>query len=1025
MVRPVLLLLIPLFCGAQTFTVPPKVTNISHASARVTFLLSEPVTNADVQWSQDLSFSKSAPVTINTSAPVTGSAVLMGLTPGTTYNVRARLNNGAVVSPTVQFTTAADVEPHPALPLPPQVVPDTSMPAINGNTYTINSDCSNLQSVLNTLATLTGNLNHEVVIPVGTVCEGQFTFPARPNHSGWVIVRSSAVGTTAFPPEGVRWTPKWPVSSTLATFRTNVISVAFTSMNHTFVSWTGSPNCEGIFGNDAIVGVLNIAPGLTPYFDCRTDRPAYTGPTAITNMTGTNPVTVTAPGHNLENGMVVYFSNNGMVAAAPTTWYMVFNVSGDTFQITPNNVIGSFNASLNPTFTVVPAWRQLESENGPTDPSGPCTVGEWYWKHGDGQNGIWWCRDDGWQKYVLRSTSGSFEAISLASGARRYRFIGIEVTQKRTPPFPAGWNTPTASGSAYQGVVQALVNASEATSEIIIDRCYLHGLGYPHRNRYAITGYFSKSAFINNYIDEISWWRSSGYSQTEGGTGINLWRDSNGVLTHNNYIAVAGIHYFAPDQGSDRQQPGDLTITRNTFKQYPKWRRGDPANDGRNYTHRNHIECKQCERLLIEGNIFDYGYSSLTAGQFILMTPRCSTTGLSSVYNVSSFNNGTITTTTPHYIYPGAVVHVNGTGSALDGLWEVSWSNCPSPCNEMKLAGAPSISGGAGGTVQMRQSQKNIRDVAVRHNLFYQGAETLRITGTDTSCTSQRIVPFQRFQMHNNLVVDTNILRFSQGGRVDEFGTFGANGDFGARTLYVIGYLEDVTVTNNTVYGQRGNMPFLLYSEPVNEGLKLENNLYTWNGSGALTALGGTVNSTTTFGTAGLAATWTRDGTPNYSARNNVICCGLSSNASSYPTTTSWPDNEASVKWMKPALSFPYDFRLRHDSSFVSAGSGRGTDEREVGADIDLMEAKQGRVKNARAVEITSTSAVIAYLAPDEAACTVEYGPSATWGTGTRVGDGGGRRDRAVHLTGLTPSSVYYYRILCSVEQPDGIFRTP
>ncbi|HBY62424.1 MAG TPA: hypothetical protein DEH78_21585 [Solibacterales bacterium] len=1020
---------------AQSFTVQPVVTNLSHSTARVTFIVSSAPSNADVQWSTDLSFSNSASVAVNTPAPVTGSAVLVSLAPGTTYNLRARLNAGAVVSNTIQFTTPPEPAIHPAQPMAPAAV-DVSMPpaAPNASEYhpstnpsgrriTVAADCSDLGTKTGWLSALPATSDtFEVVIPAGTLCDGQFTFPARANHAGWVVVRSSAAGTSVFPPEGVRWTPNWPAAATLATFQTNAL--VYNIPYYADYSWKDRTDC-GMDGEDGLMAIyqFTMETGVLGLLRCSSAYAPYAGPNAITNIVGPTPFTITAPGNTVSNGDVIRITANGLLS--PDRAYVVFNKSGDTFQVTPNGVIGggSFNAGLNPVFTLQPVYKVLPHTAAAADPSGGCTAGAFHWN--TSAQRLWWCRDDGWQRYNLFSFTNSSElqaAITVGANARRYRFIGLEVRPKRYPaPLPAGWMTVTPAGSAYQASVSHLMYVSSGASEIVVDRSYLRGLEHPHRLRYAVSGYLKNSAVISSYIDEVAWWRASGYSQTESSGGINLWNESRGFLSHNNYIAVAGIHLFAPDQGVTGPMPGDIAVTRNTFKQYPKWRRGDPANADVNFTHRNQIECKQCERLKIEGNVFDYGYSSLTAGQFVLMTPRCGSTTMTAA-SIASFNGGVLTTTAAHGFYPGSVVYVTGTGSAHDGLWEVASTNCPGACTQLTLLGNVTGSG-SGGSVQMRQTHKGIRDVDIRNNLFYQGVETLRVAGSDAACSNTRLIPTQRVALVNNLVVDTDIRSFATGGRVDQFGTFAA-GDFGARSVYIMGNVEDVTVANNTFYAQRGNMPFLLYAEQGNEGLDLRNNLYQWNGFGGLTAMGGNTG-TPVWGNAGLDGTWRRGGAPSHNVKNNVICCGLSANAANHPATTRWPATEDAVRWMKPGPASPFEFRLRHDSPYISAGAHRSTEDRDTGVNADELEQRTGRVRNVRARAVAASSAVVSYLAPDAAACTVEYGTSPVWGTGTRIGDGGGARVRNVPVASLSPGTIYHYRVLCEVEQPSGWFRTP
>jgi phosphodiesterase/alkaline phosphatase D-like protein len=92
------------------------------------------------------------------------------------------------------------------------------------------------------------------------------------------------------------------------------------------------------------------------------------------------------------------------------------------------------------------------------------------------------------------------------------------------------------------------------------------------------------------------------------------------------------------------------------------------------------------------------------------------------------------------------------------------------------------------------------------------------------------------------------------------------------------------------------------------------------------------------------------------------------------------------------------------------------------------MQAAQGKVTLVGVPEanLTSTSAVVSFVAPDSTGCPVDYSSSdaAVMTTFTRVSDAGGARPRNIALPGLTPGTVYHYRVNCAVEQPTGQFRT-
>lgn len=87
------------------------------------------------------------------------------------------------------------------LPTAPQATVDTTMPPITGNTYTVNAG-GNLQTTLNQAAAADPNKNYLIVLQAGATFTGPFTLPVRGVGTGWVILRSSAIGS--LPPEGTR-----------------------------------------------------------------------------------------------------------------------------------------------------------------------------------------------------------------------------------------------------------------------------------------------------------------------------------------------------------------------------------------------------------------------------------------------------------------------------------------------------------------------------------------------------------------------------------------------------------------------------------------------------------------------------------------------------------------------------------------------------------------------------------------------------------------------------------------------------
>jgi hypothetical protein len=997
---------------AQTVTYGPLVANLTHSTARIVWTTSASVSSAQIEWGRTTGYGSVKAATRTSSFPYTSTAILSGLTPGTTYYVRARLNNGAILSNAVSFTTLPEPANHPEPAILPEPV-DISMPSGpygDSSNLRIDSTCSNIGSVLTRLAGLTGSLNYEVVIPAGATCMGQFTFPARTNHTGWVIVRSDKANTAAFPPEGVRWTKNW--AATLAKFITNSGPIKARGV------YTSFPSDSACYYNGFSEGGYyhnsSLPPAFFPLLRCSDSYPPYDGSTSIDNISGVSgDVTITSAGHGLADGMMIDIpSGNGMVGGGR---YLVHSVNATSFKIWPATVNGSgYTGDL--SFTVLEEWRQAPYTSGTALPSS-CTLDTWFWKT-DTAEYFWCTAENQWTSIAQTnpSTETNVAAIVIPASAKKYRFIGVEVTGIDVPkPMPYGWDV---RGTALNNQGMQLLLIDSAGSDIIWDRCYIHGHPKPARFHKGISLRGDRVAVIESYFEDFQEWRTGGYFQGDSSHAIAHYTGGP-VLIRNNHLEAAGITYFAPNTPYDGfEQPHDVAVIRNTFRKRPEWRRTDTQTTI--YPERHSWELKQGARHLLEGNLFHYKWSGINQGATTLASPRCSSPPPATA--IASFANGVVTLASMKYVYVGDVVVISGTGSAHDGLWEVVEVLEP---NRFVLKNPPAGSG-TGGTLYRPAPGRRISDIVLRHNLYYQGTEVLRMAGTDPDCAAFRLPSTQRVVFENNLAVDFDIRSYAQGGRVDATGIYATNGDFGARSLYILnGESEDIVFRHNTVYGAKGSRPTFIVSSDAPgqavEGVVLSDNVQTLNGS----SFQGIRNDTgSLLGTAALNGMFRRDNVPFWEVNNNVICCGWSSASGSNPPTSRWPGNESEIRWSRPSLTEPFDFRLRHDSQFISGGSRPATDGVDAGVDVDLLESKMGRVKHTRVRAVSSASATISYLAPDAEACIVETGTAPVWGSGTRQADGGGDRVRNVSISGLNAGTKYHYRVLCAVEQPSGDFTT-
>jgi len=109
----------------------------------------------------------------------------------------------------------------------------------------------------------------------------------------------------------------------------------------------------------------------------------------------------------------------------------------------------------------------------------------------------------------------------------------------------------------------------------------------------------------------------------------------------------------------------------------------------------------------------------------------------------------------------------------------------------------------------------------------------------------------------------------------------------------------------------------------------------------------------------------------------------------------------------------------------VSGASPRIADDGlDVGVDMAVLEAAQGKVSNVRTFDVAPTSAKVGFLAPDAMGCTVDWSAD-NWTTFTRIPNSGGGRVQNVSLSGLPAHSTILYRVNCAVMQPVGSVSTP
>lgn len=440
----------------------------------------------------------------------------------------------------------------------------------------------------------------------------------------------------------------------------------------------------------------------------------------------------------------------------------------------------------------------------------------------------------------------------------------------------------------------------------------------------------------------------------------------------NNNIYIDGITIFGPE--APTTPTSDIVIRGNRIEwpieHFP--RADNPQWDGFYYISRQFIEFKTVKRCLIEGNIFTRYWNTGDVGnsaQFILFSARVST-----------------------------------------------------------------------GVVQ--NSESAITDVTVKNNVFRSGAGGISFLPMELNNVANDIEGGKRYLISNNLFYDIDGTKYRR-----DYGAY--QGPSRGQILFLHHGFEGVTFERNTIDNPRGANPELItFAGDRGYDLRLKNNLF----------LG--VNLTTpannSYGLyAGVVPTISSTGTPIqkladmtknvYELTNNIFVPAVAAYGDSYdavgitPTVcTAWglgtcfglDSDTVNQRFTKALLTSRNSqlgakgFMPRYDSPFISGGNSPSTDHYDLGVNMSTLVSAIGEINNILITGITTSGATIRYYAPDTSACTVEYGTTATYGTGARISDGGSTRERAVTLSLLSSNTIYHTRILCAKQQTATQFRT-
>lgn len=196
----------------------------------------------------------------------------------------------------------------------------------------------------------------------------------------------------------------------------------------------------------------------------------------------------------------------------------------------------------------------------------------------------------------LRAVRPTVPVIRAASGAHRYRLVGLDIGAD------AGVSRVTALVELGDG---SDTTPATVPHDIVIDRSYIHGNDAGNfRRGVAMNGV--RLAVIESHLENF---HDSGDSQA-----ITGWNGPGPFKIVNNFLEAASENVMFG--GSDPRIPGlvpaDIEIRRNLMTKRLSWREARvPV--------KNAFELKNARRVLVEGNIFEHVWASGQDGTAIVL----------------------------------------------------------------------------------------------------------------------------------------------------------------------------------------------------------------------------------------------------------------------------------------------------------------------------------------------------------------------------------------------------------------------
>jgi hypothetical protein len=189
----------------------------------------------------------------------------------------------------------------------------------------------------------------------------------------------------------------------------------------------------------------------------------------------------------------------------------------------------------------------------------------------------------------IRARANNAAAMVTEPGARGYRLVGLDI-----------------GADSSVGHLANLVDLQTDSSDIVIDRCYLHGNDSGNFRRGVMMN-GARLAVIESYIENFH----DGNTDSQAVGGYN---GPGPFKIVNNFLEAASenIMFGGGDPTVANLVPSDIEVRRNLSTKRLSWRTsGVPA--------KNAFELKNARRVLVEGNIFERVWTSGQDGTAIVL----------------------------------------------------------------------------------------------------------------------------------------------------------------------------------------------------------------------------------------------------------------------------------------------------------------------------------------------------------------------------------------------------------------------